>query len=45
MCGVCETVIGYLDALLEQNSTVQDIEMLLEKICNFLPEADRKQVR
>jgi len=37
MCGVCETVIQYVDGLLEQNATIQEIEATLEKVCNFLP--------
>lgn len=42
-CGVCETLIGYLDAILEENSTVVDIEKALEKVCNFLPDAYRQE--
>jgi len=36
-CGVCETVIQYAKSLLEQNSTMQQIEAALDKVCNFLP--------
>lgn len=38
LCGVCETLIGYLDAILEQNATVKEIEAAVEKVCNFLPD-------
>lgn len=37
MCGVCETVIQYVETLCEDNSTVEEIEKVLEKVCNFLP--------
>lgn len=37
MCGVCETLIQYVDSLLTQNATEKEIEDVLEKVCNFLP--------
>eukprot|EP00914_Ancora_sagittata_P029591 GHVO01058619.1.p1 GENE.GHVO01058619.1~~GHVO01058619.1.p1 ORF type:complete len:443 (+),score=69.73 GHVO01058619.1:115-1329(+) len=43
MCGVCETVMQYVDTLLEENSTVAEIEAVLEKVCNFLPSTYEKQ--
>eukprot|EP00918_Siedleckia_nematoides_P099386 GHVU01217426.1.p1 GENE.GHVU01217426.1~~GHVU01217426.1.p1 ORF type:complete len:609 (-),score=77.43 GHVU01217426.1:599-2425(-) len=43
LCGVCETVIQYLDSFLEENSTVQEIEALADKVCNFLPDTVRSQ--
>lgn len=43
MCGVCETVIQYVDSLLEQNATIEEIEQTLEKVCNFLPGNLKKQ--
>jgi saposin len=36
-CVVCETIIQYLEALMEQNATEVEIEMILERICNYLP--------
>lgn len=36
-CTVCETVMQYLEALLEENATISVIESALEKVCNFLP--------
>ncbi len=44
LCGVCETVIQYLDSLLEQNATVEQIEAWLDKICNFVPDSLKGQV-
>ena len=44
LCGICETMIQYLDSLLEENATVTEIEQALEKVCNFLPEGYAKQV-
>ena len=43
-CETCETVMMYVDSLLKENATEQDVEMLLEKICNFLPESARGEV-
>jgi saposin len=37
-CIVCETVVQYLEALLEENATITVIESALEKVCNFLPD-------
>merc|ERR1711976_369655 len=37
MCGVCETVMQYVDTLLEDNATIHQIEAVMEKVCNFLP--------
>jgi saposin len=43
MCGVCETVIQYVETLMEDNSTVEEIEKILEKVCNFLPSSLQQQ--
>jgi len=43
-CLVCETIVQYLEALLEQNATIADIEAILNKICNFLPDTMRAEV-
>lgn len=43
LCGVCETLIQYVDALMEQNSTVKEVEAILNKVCNFLPEQIRTE--
>ena len=45
MCAVCETVIQYLDSLLEDNATVAEIEAALQKVCNFVPDTIKGEVR
>ncbi|XP_043534566.1 prosaposin [Chiloscyllium plagiosum] len=37
LCEICKTVITYLDNILEKNSTEQEIEDALDKVCNLLP--------
>jgi saposin len=37
LCGVCETVVQYVDSLLQENATREEIKQTLEKVCNFLP--------
>ena len=44
MCGVCETVIQYLDSILQENATEEEIKKDLERICNFLPDTLKEQV-
>jgi len=44
-CIVCETVVQYLEAMLENNKSVVAIETLLKKVCNFLPESMETKVR
>lgn len=36
-CEVCEIIMGFLEGLLELNSTVEQIERAALKVCNFLP--------
>ena len=43
-CTICITVVNYVESLLEENSTEADIEKALEKVCNFLPEAIKREV-
>lgn len=43
LCGVCETVLQYVDTLLETNSTVAEIEAVLDKVCSFLPDTIKGQ--
>ena len=45
LCAVCETVIQYVDSLLEENATVAEIEAALDKVCNFLPDTIKGQVQ
>lgn len=42
-CIICETVVQYVEALLEENATVSEIEMVVKKVCNFLPDAMKAQ--
>jgi len=42
-CAVCETIVQYLEALLEQNATTAEVEAALQKICGYLPESMTKQ--
>lgn len=43
LCGVCETVIQYVDSLLEEKATIEEIEQVLDKVCNFLPDNIKQQ--
>ncbi len=43
-CGVCETVIQYLDSVLQQNATEKEIEQTLEGICTLLPDTIKETV-
>jgi len=36
-CGLCETLIQYIEGLMEQNATVTEIEQELEVICSVFP--------
>ncbi|XP_005113565.1 prosaposin, partial [Aplysia californica] len=42
-CALCELVMTQLDKMLQQNSTVQEIESALEQVCNFLPATVRQE--
>ena len=44
LCIVCETLVQYLDSMLSQNATQQEIEEALEKVCNFLPDQFKQEV-
>ncbi|EDV21559.1 expressed hypothetical protein [Trichoplax adhaerens] len=37
LCTVCEIAVQYIDSLLTQNATEQEIISTLDKVCNFLP--------
>jgi saposin len=43
VCLVCETVVQYIEALLEQNATVEEIEAVVKKVCNLLPDTFKTQ--
>jgi len=36
-CAVCETVMAYVASMLKENATEEEIQQLLDKVCNFLP--------
>ncbi|CAD5122092.1 DgyrCDS10542 [Dimorphilus gyrociliatus] len=36
-CPICKTVMQYVDSMLQKNSTIQEIEAVMDKVCNFLP--------
>lgn len=42
-CIVCETLVQYVEALVEDKATVEEIEKVLKKACNFLPQSMRDQ--
>ncbi len=44
-CDVCKMAVRYVDGILEQNATQAEIEVAVLKVCNFLPEAVRDEVR
>ena len=45
LCIVCETIVQYVEAMLDDKTSVDEIEKLLKKICNFLPGSMTAQVR
>ena len=44
-CIICETVVQYLEAMLENNKSVAAIEKMLKKVCNYLPDSMKEKVR
>jgi len=42
-CLICETVIQYVETLVTENATVQEIDDALKKVCNFLPDTMKTQ--
>jgi len=43
-CLICETVVQYIEAMLDDKTSVDEIEKLLDKVCNFLPDSMKSQV-
>ncbi|XP_066475149.1 prosaposin [Tiliqua scincoides] len=43
ICDVCKMVVAYADKQLAKNATTEEIEAVLEKVCNFLPESAKNQ--
>lgn len=44
-CDVCKMAVRYIDGILEQNATEAEIEDAVRKVCSFMPEAVRSEVR
>lgn len=44
-CEVCKTAVAYIDRILEKNSTESQIEEAVRKVCSFLPDSMRSEVR
>jgi len=44
MCIVCETIVQYIEAMIDDKSSVEKIESLMKKVCNFLPESMKAEV-
>lgn len=44
-CEVCKMAISYVDQLLEKNATEEEIEEAVRKMCSFLPESMRSEVK
>ena len=43
-CLICETVVQYIEAMLDDKTSVDEIKKLLDKVCNFLPDSMKSQV-
>ena len=44
-CEICEAAMQYLDSMLSNNSTEEEIREGLDQLCAYLPEAERGEVR
>ena len=44
-CQVCEQVMTYVQSLLKQNSTVEEVEQLIDNICDYLPGSYQNQCK
>ncbi|XP_075921697.1 prosaposin isoform X3 [Petromyzon marinus] len=42
-CEACKMLVSYLDSILGQNATKEQIEQALETVCSFLPDAFQQQ--
>lgn len=43
LCLVCEMIVQYVEALLDQKTSVEEIEKLMKKVCNFLPSSMKSE--
>jgi len=44
LCLTCEMIVQYVEALLDQKSSVEEIEKIMKKVCNFLPGSMKSEV-
>ena len=44
-CEICEMAMQYLDSMLSNNSTEEEIKQGLDQLCAYLPESVRGEVR
>jgi saposin len=42
-CAICKTVIIYVRSLLNKNATEDEIEKVLAKVCNFIPDSMKQE--
>ena len=43
-CEICQYAMGYLDGMLKQNSTKQEIQQALDTLCGYLPSQYKQEV-
>ena len=43
-CEVCEYAMNYLDGILTENATEQEVKAALDKMCGYLPDSVKEQV-
>ena len=44
-CEICQYAMGYLDSMLKESSTQQEIKQALDSLCGYLPSQYKEQVR
>ena len=44
-CEICQYAMGYLDSMLKESSTQQEIKQVLDSLCGYLPSQYKEQVR
>ena len=44
-CEICQYAMGYLNSMLKENSTQQEIKQALDALCGYLPSQYKEQVR
>lgn len=43
-CEICQYAMGYLDSMLKENSTEQQIQKALDALCGYLPSQYKQEV-